>query len=192
MKRRFFIRTLGVLGLASLLPKQSSGSWASLASNQVVNGSNLQDAVDNGIFTLRPGKTITKTDQTLSVAEVQLLINCKPINLAADRQVRKADLIPLYPITTYFFLSIVSAADACLGSVTYNYTLLTDDIGGVILNGDTLWVQAGPSNPAEAFIWLESGQGSYYWIAFGGQWYKFETDSSIGSNGDIVVQIGEC
>lgn len=67
-------------------------SWASLASNQLVNGSNLQNAVSNGVFTLKSEQSISKTTGIITRSEANTLLNIVPIT-SDNRGVKKSELV---------------------------------------------------------------------------------------------------
>lgn len=67
-------------------------SWASLASNQLVNGSNLQNAVSNGVFTLKSEQYISKTTGIITRSEANTLLNIVPIT-SDNRGVKKSELV---------------------------------------------------------------------------------------------------
>lgn len=71
-------------------------SWNSLAGNQAVSGSNLLDAVNNGVFSVRPGQGIPNDARCLTRDQVNALISIQPIS--GNRLAKKNELISV-PIT---------------------------------------------------------------------------------------------
>lgn len=107
MKRRTWIKSLGILSLASLIPKWASAAWSDLASNQLVSGSNLQDAVDNNIFKLNFGATISKTIGIITDVEANSLVQINPIT-EDDRAPKKSEFVAKitgYPVVLVYDVS---------------------------------------------------------------------------------------
>lgn len=82
-------------------------SWAGIASNQTVTFNNLQDAVTNGIFTLKNGipvsqECITKTDANYFV-NINTSIGSYA-SKAAGQLVYKADLVSPSPTNTVTYV----------------------------------------------------------------------------------------
>lgn len=147
MKRRTWLKSLGIIYIASFIPKWVSASWASLASNQLVNGSNLQDAVNNSIFTLKSGQTITKTDKIVLRSEANTWLNIEAIT-NDNRGVKKFELVPFGCDLAIAFVSKTNetSAGANDGSITISGT--TTDPGGfkVSKNGGASYPYTG-TNP---------------------------------------------
>jgi photosystem II stability/assembly factor-like uncharacterized protein len=74
-------------------------SWNSLASNQTVSFNNLQDAVNNGVFTLKNTLPVPSTQQVTS-GEADYYVNVIPTDKAATQLVVKSNLVPLTTTTT--------------------------------------------------------------------------------------------
>ena len=66
-------------------------SWAGLASNQCVSCNNLQDAVNNGVFTLK--NTIPSSAKEINVSEAENYVNINTISKPSNRLVVKSDLV---------------------------------------------------------------------------------------------------
>lgn len=73
-------------------------SWASLANNQTVSYNNLQDAVNNGVFTLK--NTIPVSDKQTTKGEAEFFVNIDPISKGTDQLVVKSNLVANTSTTT--------------------------------------------------------------------------------------------
>jgi len=73
-------------------------SWASLTNNQTVSLANLQDAVNNGVFTLKNAIPVSNKQTNKSEAEYYVYID--PISKATNQLVVKSNLVANIPTST--------------------------------------------------------------------------------------------
>jgi hypothetical protein len=73
-------------------------SWASIANNQCVSLNNLQDAVNNGVFTLK--NTIPVSNKQTNKSEAEFYVNIDPISKANNELVVKSNLVANTSTTT--------------------------------------------------------------------------------------------
>jgi hypothetical protein len=73
-------------------------SWASLGNNQTVSYNNLQDAVNNGVFTLK--NTIPVSSKQTTKGEAEFFVNIDPILKATEQLVVKSNLVANNSTTT--------------------------------------------------------------------------------------------
>lgn len=66
-------------------------SWSSIANNQTVSLANLQDAVNNGVFTLK--NTIPVSNKETTKGEAEFYVNINPISKATNQLVIKSNLV---------------------------------------------------------------------------------------------------
>ena len=90
-------------------------SWASIANNQTVSFNNLQDAVNNGVFTLK--NTIPVSTEQTTASEAEFYVNVIPIDKSATQLVVKSNLVSLTTSTTSTTTTV-----AC-----YRYELCAND-----------------------------------------------------------------
>jgi photosystem II stability/assembly factor-like uncharacterized protein len=90
-------------------------SWASIANNQCVSYNNLQDAVNNGVFTLK--NTIPVSTEQTTASEAEFYVNVIPIDKSATQLVVKSNLVSLTTSTTSTTTTV-----AC-----YRYELCAND-----------------------------------------------------------------
>jgi hypothetical protein len=136
-------------------------SWASLASNQTVSFNNLQNAVNNGVFTAKTAIPVSNEQITKADANTYVNINTSfgPYAAKASNQlVVKSNLqavITSYPHTVYYNSTCfwdgiyietgaASATAACSLS-TNSITLYSSDFA--LGNGSVLYFDSNLSNP---------------------------------------------
>lgn len=73
-------------------------SWASIANNQTVSLANLQDAVNNGVFTLK--NAIPVSNKQTNKSEAEYYVNIDPISKANNELVVKSNLVANNSTTT--------------------------------------------------------------------------------------------
>ena len=73
-------------------------SWASIANNQCVSLANLQNAVNNGVFTLK--NTIPVSNKQTTTGEAEYYVNLIPTGKAATQLVVKSNLVSPPTTTT--------------------------------------------------------------------------------------------
>ena len=73
-------------------------SWSGLSSNQTITRSNLQDAVNTNILTLKSGQSITGTTRCLTKDEVNTLVDIE--TLSGIKLAIKSDIISLNQFTS--------------------------------------------------------------------------------------------
>jgi hypothetical protein len=74
-------------------------SWASIANNQCVSLNNLQDAVNNGVFTLKNIIPVPNTKQVTS-GEAEFFVNIIPTGKSVNELVVKSNLVSPPTTTT--------------------------------------------------------------------------------------------
>ena len=131
-------------------------SWASLANNQTVSFNNLQNAVNNGVFTAKTSIPASNEQITKVDANTYVNINTSygPYAAKASNQlVVKSDLIP----ATTDGYSSASAENACTAGIAMTGISF---IGGTGLCDST-------SMQADQFIFEIAG--ATIWVSIGGQ-----------------------
>jgi len=135
-------------------------SWASIANNQTVSFENLQNAVDNGVFTQKTGIPDSNEQITKADADTYVNINTSYSPYAAkssNQLVVKSDLeavITSYAHTIYYYDTCYydgfyieqgasSASTACTSNA-YSITLYSADFA--LGNGSTLYTNSALTN----------------------------------------------
>lgn len=114
-------------------------SWASLANNQTVSFNNLQDAVNNGVFTLK--NTIPVSNKQTTKGEAEFYVNIDPILKANGQLVVKSNLVANTTSTTTTTLPCIgyelSANDGTGVDNPYSFTYTNcvgDPASGIVDN----------------------------------------------------------
>jgi hypothetical protein len=102
-------------------------SWSGLASNQLVSRNNLQDAVNNGVFTLK--NSIPADTKLITTSEAEYYVNINSIGKASNRLVVKSDLVASGPTVYTWYISVGQAAGylACGMYGSYPLTVYSDN-----------------------------------------------------------------
>jgi len=135
-------------------------SWISLASNQTVSFNNLQNAVNNGVFTAKTAIPVSNEQITKADANTYVNINTSygPYAAKASNQlVVKSDLqavITSYAHTIYYYTTCyydgfyieqgASTASIACSSNAYSITLYSEDFA--LGNGSLLYTDSGLVN----------------------------------------------
>lgn len=136
-------------------------SWASLANNRTVSFNNLQNAVNNGVFTQK--QAIPPSNEQITKADANTYVNINtsygPYAAKASNQlVVKSDLqavITSFAHTIYYYTTCyydgfyvergASSADIACSSNAYSITLYSSDFA--LGNGSFLYYDSNLTNP---------------------------------------------
>lgn len=172
-------------------------SWAGIANNQCVSRNNLQDAVNNGVFTLK--NTIPAGTKQITKAEANNYVN---IDTAYGPYASKA----------YNQLVVKSNLQPC-ATLPYSYTILFESQEGVLYGystsgaacsavANTLTVYSSSSSiTAGAALYFDSCgteqlnatsyDSSYPYFKYGSDYITFENWDATGS-GYVVRSVTSC
>lgn len=172
-------------------------SWAGIANNQCVSCNNLQDAVNNGVFTLK--NTIPAVDKQITKTEAAYYVNLNtayaPFAAKASNQlVVKSNLQGctnlLYSYTLYFYSSgdnyigyttSTAACNATSGSITVYSN------SSSITAGTALYTDSCGANQ----LYATSYDGANPYFKIGSSYITFENWD--GTNyGFVVRTVGTC
>jgi hypothetical protein len=124
-------------------------SWASIANNQTVSFNNLQDAVNNGVFTLKAAIPVSLEQITKSDANTHVYINTSYgpyASKASNQLVVKSNLQAI----TYFYLSYSTVGFSAACSAYPTTSIYYASYGSTLQNGTIIYTDAGLTNPAPA------------------------------------------
>ena len=124
-------------------------SWSSLASNRAVNGVNLQDAVNTGVFLKMDGQTIPNTTKCLTRDQVSALVSIQP--LSGNRLVKKSELV--YKSPYYYTVDYNTNSSDVVDCGNGWYTRQLDEINLNIVNAAGTIMTSHPN-----YIFTTSGQ----------------------------------
>lgn len=159
-------------------------AWSSLASNQTVTFTNLQDAVTSGVFTLK--STITSTSECITKADANTYVNLDTAyspysNKTSGQLVVKSNLRPSF-LYSYSILYL-NANDGYFGSTTaagacaHTLSLTLYSHNSTFTAGTRLWYVDGTEfTPA-------SGSDPYY---------KYSSSTFTYTVGSGVANIASC
>ncbi len=163
-------------------------SWASIANNQTVSFNNLQNAVNNGVFTQKTSIPASNEQITKADADTYVNINTSygPYAAKASNQlVVKSDLqavITSFAHTIYYYTTCYwdglyleagasSAATACTSNA-YSITLYSSDFA--LGNGSLLFTDSALNNPWYSDT-LCGGSAGYFKVdTYSFQYYAVE------------------
>lgn len=166
-------------------------SWVGLANNQTVSFNNLQNAVNNGVFTAKT--SIPASNEQITKADANTYVNINtsyaPYAAKASNQlVVKSDLqavITSYAHTIYYYTTCYwdglyleagapNASTACTSNA-YAITLYSSDF--VLGDGSLLYTDSGLSNPWYSDT-LCGGSAGYFLVGeYSFQYYNLEIES---------------
>ena len=170
-------------------------SWAGIASNQTVSCNNLQDAVNNGVFTLK--NAIPATNEQITKADANNYVNINtsyaPYAAKASNQlVVKSDLQAAavgYPFTIWydqpcywdgFFVEGGAPTDVDACNLNTNSIVLYGN-ASTLANGMRLYYDVGLTN---AWYGNQGGCGNFY---------RHDADSFMYTDASATVQsLGPC
>jgi hypothetical protein len=112
-------------------------NWTSVANNQTFSGNTLQNAVDNGFFTLPPiGTSIPATNKQLTKSQVQSMVNAYDNSGKASNQLLvKSNLTAITTVDVRFYTK--------LSSFSAGWRLVLVNESGVAYYGDGTSVSTG-------------------------------------------------
>lgn len=165
-------------------------SWAGIASNQTVSFNNLQDAVNNGVFTLK--NAIPASNEQITKADANYYVNINtsygPYAAKASNQlVVKSNLQAAavgYPFTIWydqpcywdgFFVEGGAPTDVAACALNTNSIVLYGN-AATLANGMRLYYDAAMSNP-----WYGNQGGC-------GNFYRHDNDSFMYTDASATVQ----
>ncbi len=128
-------------------------SWASIANNQTVSFNNLQDAVNNGVFTLKASIPVSNEQITKTDADTYVYIDTAYgpyASKASNQLVVKSNLVPLSPCTCFLFANLDNI-DISIGHYdcqTY-FTCTVCPAGSAI------------------YLCIQNGQENNYYVSYG-------------------------
>lgn len=176
--------------------------WASLASNQTVSFNNLQDAVNNGVFTAKTSIPATNEQITKADADTYVNINTSYGPYAAkssNQLVVKSDLqavITSYAHTIFYnstcywdglYLETGAASASAACSLSSNsITLYSADFA--LGNGSVLYFDSGLSNP---FYGDELCGGALGYYLTGDYSFRYYTIADVLSISDYTLCAGQ-
>jgi hypothetical protein len=180
-------------------------SWASLGNNQTVSYNNLQDAVNNGVFTLK--NTIPVSSKQTTKGEAEFFVNIDPILKGTEQLVVKSNLvannstttttttIPSLP-TRYALagttgdLYISNNGGFNWGTVPF-FNGITVDLVKVSSTGQYMLVTGYLIGTNQRILYLSSNSGST-WTSLGtisGAPSGTPNDVAISDNGQYIVYV---
>jgi len=175
-------------------------SWSSLANNQTVSCSNLQDAVNNGVFTLK--NTIPVSNKQINKSEAEYYVYINPISKATNQLVVKSNLVANTSTTstTTTIYSVPRYALAGTGTNLYksinggaNWSNVSyfngNDIGVVCVSstGQYMLVSAYPLENNTETLYLSSDYG-ISWSSIASTTSGFSS-FDISDNGQYIVYV---
>jgi hypothetical protein len=174
-------------------------SWAGIASNQCVSRNNLQDAVNNGVFTLK--NTIPAGTRQITKAEANNYVNldssyapfaAKSFNQLVVKSNLQACINLPYSYTLVYqyddgpgYLAGYTTSSAACGATSVTITVYSSSSS--ITAGTALYYDSCGSDQLSA----ESYLGSYAYFKIGSNYITFENNSGSGL-GYVVRTVNDC
>ena len=154
-------------------------SWAGLGSSDFVSGNNLQDAVNNSIFTLKAGQSIPANNTFLTKSEIEARVNVTISTGSSSDFPTKASVSssgpPLISSTAYYHASnrwLATIEETLCGT---HYTVYCVQTADTILTGDTLYTNSGGTTPVANGYWA-------LWSPYYDSWVTVQTSSGVVTN----------